>query len=205
VLIDINNCDLNNDYFHFSNINNVQSIMNYGLKPSLGAASKMVGDNPNVSVSMGAKGVMGIINSFIFMFSNMKIKNIPEEYRKYYFEIFDFNSEELISKDLASKAMIRKLKDEVYFRIKLDESYLNKAKIGGLTGFDINLPIAIDKSNIELITENGKIVSAYDFALFIYNKAKHIDIFRELNEDFFYMFENEIEFSFDNENKGIIR
>lgn len=205
MLVDINNCDLNNDYFHFSNNSNVQSIMNYGLIPSVGAASKMVNDNPNVSVSMGAKGVMGILNSFIYMFSNSKIKSIPEEYKKYYFEILDFNSEELVGKDLACKAMARKLKDEVYFRVRLDESYLDKAKIGGLTGFDINLPITIDKSNIELVTENGKILSAYDFALFIYNKAKDIDIFRELNEDFFYMFENGKEFSFDKDNKGISR
>ena len=196
MFVDINNCDLNNDYFHFSNKSNVTSIMSHGLIPSIGAASKMVGDNSNVSVSMGAKGVMGIINSFIYMFSNSKIKNIPDEYKKYYFEISDFNSEELIGKDLACKAMTRKLQDEVYFKIRLDETTLSRAIIGGLTKFDIKLPISIDESNIEIVTENGKVLSAYDFALFIYNKAKDIEIFREVNEDFFYMFENEKEFSF---------
>lgn len=205
MLVDINSCDLNNDYFHFSNKRNIQSIMNNGLKPSVGAASKMVDDRPNVSISMGAKGIMGIINSFIYMFSNMEIKDISEEYRKYFLEISDFLSTDLVGRNLACKAVIRKLKDEVYFRIKLDESYLDIAKIGGLTGFDINLPITIDKSNIELITESGNVLSAYEFALSIYNKAKDIEVLREMNEDFFHMFENETDFSFDSLTKGMIR
>ena len=73
MVIDIKECDLNNDYFHFSNKNNIYSILNNGLKPSIGVASKMVGDSPNVSVSKGAKGIIGIINSFIYMFSNIFI------------------------------------------------------------------------------------------------------------------------------------
>lgn len=199
MLIDINNCDLNNDYFHFSNKNNIQGILNDGLKPTLGPASKMVGDEPNVSVSMGARGIMGIINSFIFMFSNTTIENIPEEYKKYYHEISDFSSSELVDRDLACKAMTRKLKDEVYFRVRLDESHLNKAQVGGLTGFDIKMPVAIDKTNIDLVSENGKVLSAYDVSLSIYNKVKDNDIFREFNEDFFYMFENKSNFYSNNE------
>lgn len=201
MVVDIKECDLNNDYFHFSNKNNVDSILNNGLIPSVGAASKMVGDNPSVSVSMGAKGVMGIINSFIFMFSNLPIKNIPEEYQKYYLEISDFNCEELVGKNLACKALSRKLKDEVYFKVGLEQSHLDKAQIGGLTSFDIKMPVAIDKSNIKLITENGRILNAYEFALSIYHKAKDIDIFRENHEDFFFMFESEMELDFDNKSK----
>lgn len=40
--IDINSVDLNEDYFHFTNIKNVESILNEGLKPMVGAASKMI-------------------------------------------------------------------------------------------------------------------------------------------------------------------
>lgn len=80
--IDINKCDLNNYYFHFSNRNNIKSIMENGLIPSRGTASEMLNDRENVSVSEGAKGIMEIINSFIFMFSNLKVNEIPIPYRK---------------------------------------------------------------------------------------------------------------------------
>ena len=80
--------------------------MNNGLIPSVGTASKMVSDRLNVSVSMGAKGVMGIINSFIYKFSTMEIKNIPEEYKKYFLEIESFLSENLIGQNLASRQLL---------------------------------------------------------------------------------------------------
>ena len=126
MVIDINDCDLNEDYFHFTNKANVNSILIYGLKPRVGAASQMVGDSPNVSVSCGAKGIMGIINSYIYMFANTQIKNIPETYKKYFSDIKDFSSEELVGKTLASRAMIRKLKDELCW----DNDYSGKRKTG---------------------------------------------------------------------------
>lgn len=189
--ININNCDLNNDYFHFSNRVNTYNILNNGLIPSIGAASQLVGDRPNISVSKGGKGIMGIINSFIYVFSTrIKISEIPEEYKKYFLEISDFKSNSLISKDIVCKAIIRKLKDEVYFKVDLDEVQIEKAKTGGLTGYDINLPMAIDKSKLSIITDdNNNVLSAYDVALHIYEKAKDIDIFRTMHGDFFYMFE----------------
>lgn len=191
--IDINECDLNNDYFHFSNRNNIDSIMENGLIPSRGTASEMVNDRENVSVSEGAKGIMGIINSFIFMFSNLKVNEIPIPYRKYFLELDNFDIDTLVGMELASSAVLRKLKEEVYFRISLDTDTLDNARIGGLTGFDINLPNKINKENIQLITSDGEVVSAYDFALYIYEKAKDIEIFREMNEGFFYMFDNVLE------------
>lgn len=127
--IDIKDCDLNNDYFHFTNRANVDSILNNGLIPSIGTASQLVDDRENVSVSKGGKGIMGIINSFVYQFTNkMKISEIPEEYKKYFLEISDFKSDDLVNKDVACKAMSRKLKDEVYFRVKLDEGQLEKAQ-----------------------------------------------------------------------------
>ena len=86
--------------------------------------------------------------------------------------------------------MIRKLKDEVYFRVKLDETQIEKAQIGGSTGYDVNLPMAIDKSNVDIITDSdNKVLSAYDIAMYVYEIAKNKDAFRTMHEDFFYMFE----------------
>ncbi len=132
--INIQDCDINNDYFHFTNKANVNGILNEGLIPKIGVASNLVNDRANVSVSKGGKGIMGIINSFIYKFyQEMKISDIPEEYRKYFNEISDFKLNDFISKEIACKAMIRKLKDEVYFRIMISNEQLEKAKIGGLT------------------------------------------------------------------------
>ena len=192
MVIDVNECDLNNDYYHFTNVANIQSIVNGGLQPLVGTASNMVGDRPNVSISHGGKGVMGIINSFIHMFSILSISQIPNEFRKYFVDdINDFTSNIPVGLDISCRAVARKLKDEVFFRIILDESMLREARIGGLTGFDINLPTAIDGSNLQLVTNSGEILTAFDFAQFIYERVKDKDIFREMNEDFFRMFEME--------------
>lgn len=191
MIINIKSCDFNNDYFHFTNKANIDGILNNGLIPAIGVASRLVGDRENVSVSKGGKGIMGIINSFIYKFyQEMRISDIPQEYYKYFFEISNFESNDDISKEIACRAMIRKLKDEVYFRVGLDKEQLAKAKIGGLTGYDVNLPIKIDKSNLEIIGDsNNKVLSAYDVAKYVYEKAKNIDIFRKMHNDFFYMFE----------------
>ncbi len=79
--------------------------------------------------------------------------------------------------------MIRKLKDEVYLRVELDDDQLEKARIGGLTGYDINLPVRIDKSKIRVITNSdNQVLSAYDV-------AKYKEVFRIMHDDFFEMFE----------------
>ena len=191
MIVDIKNCDINNDYFHFTNRKNVDSILNKGLIPSVGAASQLVGDRPNVSVSKGGKGIMGIINSFIYKFSKeLRASEIPEEYKKYFREISDFEEDSMISKDIACKAMIRKLKDEVYFRVRIDEGQIEKAKIGGLTGYDVNLPMVIDKSSLDIITDSdNKVLTAYDVARYVYERAKNIEIFRNMHAGVFDMFE----------------
>lgn len=193
MIIDIKNCDLKNDYFHFTNRANVDSILNNGLIPTIGTASKLMDDRENVSVSRGGKGIMGIINSFIYQFTNkIKISEIPEEYKKYFLELSDFKSDDLTNKDVACKAMIRKLKDEVYFRVKLDKEQLEKAKIGVFTEYDVNLPMKIDKSNLDVVTDSAnKVLSAYDVAKYIYEKAKDKEVFRRRHDCFFHMFEME--------------
>ena len=191
--IDISKCDLNNDYFHFTNKRNINSILNNGLIAQVGIASKLVEDRPNVSISKGVKGIMGIINSFIYKFENeLKIPEIPKEYRKYFTEITDFGQDKEISKELACNAMKRKLKDEVYFRVNPSEEQLEKANIGGVTGYDINLPDSVGNNQLDVITDsNNKVLSAFDVAKFIFEKVKNIDIFKEFHPEFFYMFELE--------------
>ncbi len=191
MLIDIHDCDLKNDYFHFSNKENAYNILNNGLLPSVGVASQLVGDAANVAVSKGGKGIMGIMNSFIYVFSTkVKISEIPEQYKKYFLEISDFHSNSLIPKDIVYKAMIRKLQDEVYFRVELDDEQLENAKIGGITGYDIKLPMAVDKSKLSIITDtDNRVLSAYDIAFYIYEKAKNVEIFRIMHDDFFSMFD----------------
>lgn len=191
MIIHIKDCDINNDYFHFTNKSNINGILNEGLIPKIGVASRLVNDRENVSVSKGGKGIIGIINSFIYKFyQEMRISDIPEEYKKYFLEIKDFSLTDYISREIAYKAMIRKLKDEVYLRVVLNKEQLANAKIGGLTGYDVNLPMKIDKSQIEIITDdNNKVLSAYDVAKYVYEKAKNIEVIRNIHFDFFYMFE----------------
>jgi len=191
MIVDIKKCDLDNDYFHFTNRKNVDSILNNGLIPSIGAASRLVNDRPNVSVSKGGKGIMGIINSFIYKFyKELRVSEIPEEYKKYFQEISDFETDSTISKDVACKAMIRKLKDEVYFRVRLDERQIEEAKVGGVTEYDVNLPMKIDKSCLDIITDSDeKVLTAYDVAMYVYERAKNIEVFRDMHGDFFDMFE----------------
>ena len=134
---------------------------------------------------------MGIISSFIYKFKNeLNISEIPEEYRKYFKEISDFEQDKPISIDIVCMAITRKLKDEVYFRVKPFEEQMKKSIIGGLTGYDINLQDKITPNQIDIITDsNNKVLSAYDVARYVYEKAKNINVFRQMHGNFFYMFE----------------
>lgn len=188
--IKLSECDLNEGYYHFTNVKNVESILNTGLEARIGTASKMVNDRPNVSLSQGAKGVFGIINSFIHVLSKKKINEIPEDFRKYFNDVRDFSSDEIISRDSVCNAIVNKLKDEAYIYINLDEKFLSDAKICGLTGYDINLPNGIDSSKLKVITDdNGNVLSSYDIVFYMYEKVKNNNIWKEFNQDLFYMME----------------
>lgn len=167
--------------------------------PQIGVASKIINDRPNVSISQGGKGIIGIIDSFLNKFSEeLKISQIPEQYRKYFKEIKDFNSDESISLEDSCKAMIRKLQDEVYFRVTPTEQQLEQAKIPVFSEFDINIPVQINPNQIDIVTDsNNKILSAYEVARYIYDKAKDLYPIRDRHEKFFYMFEMEQEKSED--------
>lgn len=188
--IKLSECDLNEGYYHFTNVKNIESILNNGLEARIGTASKMVNDRPNVSLSQGGKGVFGIINSFIHVLSKKKTNEIPEDFRKYFNDVKDFSSDEIISRDSVCNAIINKLKDEVYIYINLDEELLSDARIGGLSGYDINLPNGIDSSKLKLITDDdGNTLSSYDIVSYMYEKVKNNNIWKEFNQDLFYMME----------------
>ena len=186
--IDINKCDINNDYFHFTNKDNVNGIIRNGLLLSKGTASKIKNHEANVSVSKGAKGILGILNSFIFVFSELKCNEVPEEFRKY-FDGVNFNSNSTVGLENACTAVSNKLKDEVYFKVDLDEEQLERAHVGGFgAAYDIRLSEDVDKSKVHLITDsNLNILSAYDVASYIYNKTESKDIYRKMNSEFYYM------------------
>lgn len=193
--IDIKKCDINEDYFHFTNRKNINSILNNGLIPQIGTASEIVNDRPNVSISQGGKGMIGIINSFLNKFSEeLKISQIPEQYRKYFKEIEDFNSDNPISLEDSCKAMIRKLQDEVYFRVLPTEKQLEQARIPAFREFDVNITVPIKPNQIDIVTDsNNKVLSAYDVARYVYDRAKDLQPIRHRHSKFFYMFEMEQE------------
>lgn len=186
--IDKEKCDLKNDYFHFTNKDNVNGIIRNGLLLSKGTASKIKNHESNVSVSKGAKGILGILNSFIFVFSELKCNEVPEEFRKY-FDGVNFNSNSTVGLENACTAISNKLKDEVYFKVDLDEEQLERAHVGGFgAAYDIRLSEDVDKSKVHLVTDSDlNILSAYDFASYIYDKTESIDIYRKMNSEFYYM------------------
>ena len=118
--INIEDIDLNNALFHFTAKDNLKSIEEKGLIAQIGDASKMVNDKPRVCLSRGGKGILGIKNSFIHIFKNLRICDIPEEYRKY-FTITDFSDTSQVSPQLLYDAMERRFKDEIYLKVDAKE------------------------------------------------------------------------------------
>lgn len=134
--------------------------------------------------------MFGIINSFIHVLEKKKINELPEEFKKYFTDIDNFKSNEFVSKENICTAMINKLKDEVYIHIDINDTHLNNAKIGGLTGYNINLPNHIDQSYLKIVTDNdGNVLSSYNFLSYMYEKVKNVNAWKEFNQDLFYMME----------------
>ena len=170
--IDIENIDLNNSYFHFTEKENLTSIQEKGLIAQIGDASELVEDKPRVCLSLGGKGILGIKNSFIHKFKNLRICDIPNGYRKY-FSIADFNSTELINTEEIYNAMEKRFKNEVYLIVdaKEGEDFLPEEIHGFASDFDIkgkeNHNIPPNKISI-LTTSKGN--SALNVIQYIYNR-----------------------------------
>lgn len=120
-VVNINDIDLNNSYFHFTSASNLEQIINEGLKPQIGDASKLKNEKvPRVYMSKGGKGVIEIKNSFIHELKKLRICDIPPEYRKY-FEIKDYSIEQQVDEQAVYDAMEKRFRDEVYFKVDATE------------------------------------------------------------------------------------
>lgn len=113
----IKDINLVDSFFHFTLRENLESIQNHGLLPNIGAASQVVNEQkPRVYMSKGGKGVLEIKNSFIHKLKELRICDIPLEYRKY-FSIKDFSSTEQIPEETIYEAMEKRFRDEIYFKV----------------------------------------------------------------------------------------
>ena len=188
--INIEDIDLNNTLFHFTAKDNLKSIEEKGLIAQIGDASKMVNDKPRVCLSRGGKGLLGIKNSFIHMFKNLRICDIPEDYRKY-FTINDFSDTSQVSLKLLYDAMERRFKDEIYLKVDAKEGVdFLREEIHGLgSDFDIKGKeghnISPNKLSV-VTTQTGN--SALNIIQYIYNRLLEKNpgkenIIRNMNSD----------------------
>lgn len=134
----IKDIDKSNAYFHFTDKENLKGIEREGLIAKIGDASKIVKDKPRVCLSQGIKGILGIKNSFVYMFKHMRICDIPDGYKKY-FDIVDFSSTELISEEKVYEGLKRKFENEIYLVVdaKEGEDFEEEETYGLGSNFDI--------------------------------------------------------------------
>lgn len=170
--VNIEDLDLNNEYFHFTARKNLPSIEKQGLIAMIGDASKMVQDKPRVCLSKGGKGILGIKNSFIHEFKKLRICDIPLEYRKY-FNIIDFSSEDIVNESMVFDALERRFRDEVYLVVdaREGEDFLSEEIHGLGSQYDIK---GVENHNIEPSKINQVSATQGDTALdiiqYIYNR-----------------------------------
>ena len=187
----VRDIDFNNGLFHFTTRNRLESIDKYGLKASLGDASQMKSEiDKRVYMSLGAKGIIGIKNSFIYEFKKLRICDIPIEYRDY-FSIIDYSSTEIVKEEIVYETMEKRFKDEVYLLVnaKEGEDYLEEDINGFSSKFDIkgkpNHDISPEKLEI-VVTNEGD--SALSLVKYIYNRLIDLnpgkeDVIKEMNLD----------------------
>lgn len=196
--INLKDVDLNNAHFHFTLRENVDKIASEGLMPQRGGATQLKNDKQRIYVSRGYKGMLGIKNSFIFEFKQLRICDIPQDYRKY-FNIEDFSSTEQLKEDDVYEAMEKRFKDEVYLLVdvKEGEDYRPEDVNGLAADLDIGLKEnhTISPDKLHIIEANNS-TSAYDVVKSVYDaflssakKAGQEDIVRSFNDDLDAMFE----------------
>ena len=154
-----------------------------------------------IYLSKGAKGVLGIKNSFIYEFKRLKICEIPNEYRKY-FNIKDYKSIKIVSPEDVYNSMIKRLKDEIYLKVdaREGEDFLTEDKYGLVSEYDIkgkeNHNINVKKLSL-VVTKYGD--TALDVIEYIYNRLlsnnpEHTELIKEMNEELDKMFEYKKEY-----------
>lgn len=171
-IINIEDLDLNNAYFHFTARENLSSIESEGLKAQVGDASKMVQDKPRVCLSKGGKGILGIKNSFIHEFKKLRICDIPEGYRKY-FDIKDFSSTEIVDESKVYDALEKRFRDEIYLVVdaREGEDFVSEEIHGLGSAYDIKGKENhdIDACKIDKV-ETSRGDTALDVVQYIYNR-----------------------------------
>lgn len=188
--VNIEDIDLKDSFFHFTLKDNLNLIEEYGLVSKAGEASKLVGDEPRICLSKGGKGILGIKNSFIYKFKDLRVCDIPEGYRKY-FSISDFSSTEFLEPEIVYDAMEKRFKDEVYLKVNAKEGkdFLPEETFGLGSEFDVkgkeNHNISADKL-LRLTSPMGD--SAMDIIIYLYNRLLERnpgkeDIIREMHSD----------------------
>lgn len=207
-IININEIDLNNSFFHFTCRENLENITREGLKSDIGDASKIKSEKEaRVYMAKGGKGLIGIKNSFIHEMKKLRICEIPQGYRKY-FDFENFSSEEQLQENEVYSAMEKRFKDEIYFKVDAieGEDYIiedfypeelvnsfrtsNDYKdVKGKAGHDIET-----KKLWLLTTDKGD--TAFDVVQYLYErllenarKSGKQDVVREANSDLDGMFE----------------
>jgi len=168
--VNIKDVDYKNTKYHFTLISNYENISRNGLVAQKGSASQLVDEQyDRVYLSEGIKGLLEIRNSFIFKFSNLRICDIPNDYR-IFFDIKDFSSVEKLSHKQVYDALIKRFKSEIYFVVdaKEGEDYLLE-DVKGLSNNDIKCKVnhnfASEKLQL-LVTDNG--CSAFDVLQYYY-------------------------------------
>lgn len=175
VEVNIEDIDVNseNSYFHFTKREYLESIEKNGLRAQIGDASELVKDKSRVCLSRGGKGILGIKNSFLFEFKNLRICDIPSGYRDY-FNIEDFSSEEKIEIKDIYDAFEKRFKDEVYLLVdaREGEDFKSEDVYGSSSDFDIkgieNHDISKDKLK-KVVSPNGS-DTAFDIIKYMYNR-----------------------------------
>ena len=77
--VKIEEINLKNSLFHFSQKHNIESIEQNGLVAQIGDASQYVDERAaRVYLSEGYRGILAIKNSFLYKMLDMRICDIPE-------------------------------------------------------------------------------------------------------------------------------
>ena len=195
--INIKSVDLNNSYFHFTDILNLDSIEQRGLEARVGENTNLVGGTgKRIYVSKGIKGILSIIDTFLIKFEETRICDIPLSQRKYFSDIDDFSGEGTPTKEQIYAAFRNEMRDRVYLLVDIaSEDFLEEDnKHWGGTSYDIyckeNHNIGQEKLSI-VSTDKGStaldvIIEAYDIAYKIFKENGKEELFirnfKHLNE-----------------------
>lgn len=119
-ILDINEIDVDNSYFHFTLEDNLESITKNGLIPVIGNNAANLERTPKIFFSVGASGTLQIIDAWIRwrLFKNIKKNNL-----------YDYKNEFITGKGLTSELIETTyiefydyIKNCTYLKLDLEEN-----------------------------------------------------------------------------------